>query len=262
MLLPTLFESVLPWIAKTALITTPTLLAEDPEIGKCSGSILLGVIKIDGDSDTTGVNGTADAIYRREHDRFTGGFWLNLQEDKSRHAAGNSSVSQRRVGGKLKYDYFVSKRTYVWGQGSVETDKAADLDTRTTISAGLGHQFFENEAWIGPGTWSLQGEAGLAWIDDKFVQATSQDDSYMSARLAYGAEYKPNDKWVFTQTAELFPSIEESDDMLAKLDTRAKVSLTEKMLAQLRWYWVWDNTPAAGTSRTNDTYELSIGWSF
>ncbi|MCE9595207.1 MAG: DUF481 domain-containing protein [Planctomycetes bacterium] len=228
----------------------------EPKEPKWTGSVSLGASIADGDSDTRSASSTADAEYRRENDRFKLGFAWNYQQDKN----ATPSITQRRSLFKAQYDYFFSKRTYGLVQASAEADKAADLALRTTIGVGAGHQFLEDEAWIGEGTWKVSAEVGVTHIDEDFDVA--KDNDYMSARAAYSAAWTPNAKWGLSQTCEIFPSLEDSDDLLIKLDTRGKMALTEKMFGQLQWLWTYDNTPATGLSRTNDIYALTIGWSF
>lgn len=239
-----------------------TLAAQDPAPAaqpvepKWTGAVSLGASVFDGDTDTRTANATADAEYRREHDRTTVGFYWNYQEDKN----ATPSITQRRTGLKAKYDYFFSKRTYGLVQASAENDKAADVKLRTTIGVGAGHQFLEDEAWIGSGTWKVSAEAGIAQFDEDFDVA--KDNDYITARAAYKAEWAASAKWGFFQSCEIFPSLEDSSDLFITLDTRGKVALTEKMFGQLQWKWTYDNTPAGNLSRTNDLYALTIGWSF
>lgn len=227
-----------------------------PAEPKWTGAVSLGASLFDGDTDTRNANATADAEYRREKDRFTFNFWWNYQEDKN----ATPSITQRRTGLKGKYDYFFTKKTYGLAQASAENDFATDVKLRTTIGVGVGHQFLEDESWIGSGTWKVLLEAGVSMFDEDFYNA--QDSDYVAARGAYNLDWKPSAKWGLTQTYEIFPSLEDSSDVFMTLDTRGKIALTEKMFAQLQWKWTYDNTPAGTLSRTNDLYALSVGWSF
>ncbi len=242
-------ESVAPAVQTPAAPAAPV----EP---KWTGSVSIGASLTEGDTALRSGSATADAEYRRENDRTKAGFWWNYQEDKN----ANPRITQRKTGIKLQYDYFFSKRTYGLIQGSAENDFAADIDLRTTIGVGLGRQFFDSEEFIGPGTWKLSAELGATNFDEKHYVA--KDDDHIAARAAYNADWKASDKWDFTQTFEAFPSLERGEDILTKLDTRAKVTLTAKMFAQLQWLWTWDNTPAPGTHRNNNLYAITVGWSF
>jgi len=234
-------------------LVLPTARAQDPEPvkGRWTGSITAGGIVTSGNSETRNGNATADAEYRREKDRVTLGFLWNYAEEKN--TTGSWNLTDRRTSGKAKYDYFFTEKTYGLVQTSAEADEAADLDLRWTLGAGVGRQFQESERW------KLSAEAGLAWFDEEY-ETTS--DEYVAGRLAYNAAWKPHRVWELGQTGELFPSLEDSDDVNAKVDTRAKVSFTESMFGQLQWVFDWDNTPATGKEREDHRFLLSVGWKF
>jgi putative salt-induced outer membrane protein YdiY len=223
-----------------------------PGESKWTGAVAVGIIATDGNTETTTATATADAEYRRAKDRTTAGLWWNYQSDQN--VAAGSSVIQRKSGIKGKYDYFFSKKTYGLVQASLENDLQADIDLRTTVGAGLGRQFREDE------NFKLSGELGLSWFQEQF--RSSPDDDYLAARAAYNVDYKPNKKWNFLHSAEYFPSLEDTDDIYIRLDSKARATLTEKMFAQLQWVFDWDNTPAPGKERADNRYMLSLGWTF
>ncbi len=231
---------------------TPTTVAladpDGPVMNKWTGAVNAGASISSGNTDATNASAGADAEYRREKDRTTLKFQWNYAEDED-------TVTQRRVYGSAQYDYFISDKTYALAQTSGEYDTKANLDLRATLGVGVGQQFRDDEKW------KLSGEAGLTYFDENFVGSVD-DDSYVAARLAYGVEYKAIEKWLLSQTGQVFPSLEDSDDIYAKLDTKARVSLTEKMFAQVEWIYSWDNTPATGADRVDNLYLFTLGWSF
>ena len=64
------------------------------------------------------------------------------------------------------------------------------------------------------------------------------------------------------QFTEIFPSLDESDDINGRMDTRAIYQMTEDMIAQFQWVWDWDNTPAAGRDRSDNLFLVTVGWIF
>lgn len=229
-------------------ITAALADADKPVMHKWTGAVNAGATIATGNTDSTNATAGADAEYRREKDRTTLKFQWNYSED-------DDVVTQRRIYGSAKYDYFLNEKTYALAQTSGEYDSKANLDLRMTLGVGVGRQFRDDEDW------KLSGEAGLTYVDENFV-GSSDDASYPAARLAYGVEYKAIEKWLLGQTGEIYPSLEDSEDVYAKLDTKARVSLTEKMFAQLEWIYSWDNTPATGADRVDNLYLFTLGWSF
>lgn len=242
--------SVEPLLAPALL---PSTAAENPVPppgeSKWSGAISLGASKSTGNTERTTVSATGDAELRHAKDRTTVGLVWNYASE------GDVGVTQRRVLGNAKYDYFIEPKTYLLAQTSGESDSNADLKLRATLGAGVGHQFREDEQW------KLSGEGGLAYFDEDFTGSESDAD-YIAARLAYKAEWKSDTKWTLAQTGEVFPSLESREDVYSKLDTRVRLALTDKMFAQFQWLFTWDNTPAQGADRADNLYLLTLGWSF
>jgi putative salt-induced outer membrane protein YdiY len=200
-----------------------------------------------GNTETRSASATADGTYRREKDRtILGAFWSYQDDD--------TGVTQRSTGAKAQYDYFFSEKTYGLAQIRAESDYQADLDLRLIFGVGIGRQLVENAVH------KFSTEAGLSWFDENY--GNSPDQSYLAARLAYTWDWNINKDWVFAQNGELYPSLEYAEDVYAKLDSRIKVSLTEKMFAQGQWVMDWDNTPAIGKDRMDNRYLLTLGWSF
>ena len=240
----------------TPIVPTPTVSApqdeppaEEAEAGKpkWEGAVTVGINATDGNSDIQKASVTADAVKKLEKERYTLGFSWNFSEEEG-------VVSQRKTFGKAQYDRFVNDKLYWLAQASAESDFKAGVELRTTIGAGVGYQFKDTEKL------KLSGEAGLTWFNEELKPNVEND--YVAARLAYNWAYLPSESWSIEQSGQVFPSVEDSDDVYSKVDTRAKVTLTESMFAQVQWVWDWDNTPAPGNEKSDHLYLLTIGWKF
>ena len=207
----------------------------------------VGAIVSTGNNETRSASATGDAVYRREKDRTTLGAFWNYQDD-------DTGVIKRQTKGSAKYDYFFTPKTYALAQTSAENDYSADLNLRFIIGSGLGRQFIENTEH------KFSAEAGLSWFDENYYN--SQDANYLAARAAYTWDWNIDKDWTLFNAGAIYPSLEDSQDVYANLDTRLKVVLTEKMFAQAQWVMDWDNTPATGKDRLDNRYLLTIGWSF
>jgi len=219
------------------------------------GSVTAGMILTTGNSETKNATISAEAKWKQDVDRVTLSALWNYQGDET-------GVIQRRVFGQAQYDHFLSDDTYAYAMANGNHDFNAALDLRWTAGAGLGHQFRADEEW------NVNGEAGLSYIDEDYAPTTDDpsgrgsDNEYVAARLAYNLDYLASEKWEFGHGGQIFPSLEDGDDIYARWDTRLKVNLTEAMFAQLQWIWDYDNTPAAGKDRNDHLIAATIGWSF
>ncbi|MDP6407881.1 MAG: DUF481 domain-containing protein [Planctomycetota bacterium] len=227
-------------------------LAEDAEVPAWTGGVTLGLFDASGNTVRSSANLTAEAERRREEDRTTFGAWWSWAEEEG--DAGASSVSERRVGGKAQYDHFFTEETYAYGNGTAEMDHKANLDLRWTVGAGYGRQFREEEDL------KVSAEVGLSWFNEDFGAAPG--DEYATVRAAYSVDWVPREKWTLSQGAEVFPSIEETDDVYTKLDSRVRYDVSGSMYAQFQWVWDWDNTPAAGLERSDHRLFVTVGWTF
>jgi putative salt-induced outer membrane protein len=227
-------------------------LEEASEEPAWSGGVTIGLFDASGNTVRSSANLTGDAERRREEDRTTFGAWWSWAEEEN--TAGLSSVSERRVGGKAQYDRFFSGPSYVYGNASADADHKANLDLRWTVGAGYGRQFREEEAL------KVSAELGLSWFNEAFGAAAANE--YATVRVAYNIDWVPQEKWTLSQGAELFPSIEASDDVYTKLDSRVRYDVNGSIYAQLQWVWDWDNTPATGLERSDQRVFVTVGWTF
>jgi len=166
-----------------------------------------------------------------------------------------STTNVSNYGTSLKYDYFWSKKTYMFGNGTGKIDHVADLDLRYTAGAGVGYQWKETEK-VKWGT-----ELGLSYVDENFQDDTADAD-FVAARLASNLTWQVSTSAAFEQVAEVLPSLEDSEDTIAKLDNRLKLNITGKWIAQIQYVLEFDNSTPPGVEETDHRIVLGIGWSF
>lgn len=221
-----------------------------------NGSVTAGATLTTGNNETKSASLSAEANWQEDADRFSIGAFWNYQSDDT------SGVVQRRVYALGQYDHFLNDKTYSFVNGSGEHNFASDLDMRYTVGVGLGHEFRNDDKWL------INGEAGVSYIDEDFGPTAADptgnagDNEYIAARLAYDMAYLAGENWEFAHGGQIFPSLEDADDVYARWDTRVKANLTETMFAQIQWIWDYDNTPAPGADRNDSLFALTIGWTF
>ncbi|HVS18724.1 MAG TPA: DUF481 domain-containing protein [Planctomycetota bacterium] len=234
--------------------TQPAQEAEEGPPQGWTGSVTAGATITSGNSESRGGNATANAELRREDDRFSFGF-LWLFAENSNNPTDTWQITDRRTTGWGQYDYFFSEKTYGFAKAQLENDLQMALDLRQTYSVGLGRQIRETEDF------KLSGELGLAWVEQSF-KTPDDDVEYLAARAAYNVDWVISEVWSFGQNGEIFPSLESSDDVNAKLNTRLKAAFGESMFGQLQWLYDWNNSPATGAERVDNQFLFSIGFKF
>lgn len=195
-----------------------------------------------------------DASRRSEADRISFDAAWDYGQDKDQNTR-EWTLTQRRTGGGLKYDYFLTKRWYALATARVLGDTLAQLDLRFTSGAGLGY------TWIEDGKTTFVTEAGLSYLNENYRTADPSVD-YVAIRAAYKLTHELSKTSRVVHGVEAFPSTEYSDDVYLQSKSELVTSLTDSMLASISHVFDYDNTPASGQERGDHRVLLSIGWSF
>ncbi|MBM3961264.1 MAG: DUF481 domain-containing protein [Planctomycetes bacterium] len=195
-----------------------------------------------------------DASRRSDADRISFDASWDYGQDKDQNTR-QWTLTQRRTGGGLKYDYFLTKRWYALATARVLGDTLAQLDLRFTSGAGLGY------TWIEDGKTTFVTEAGLSYLNENYRTADPSVD-YVAIRAAYKLTHEFSKTSRIVHGVEAFPSTEYSDEVYLQSKTELVTSLTDSMLASVSHVFDFDNTPATGQERGDHRVLLSIGWSF
>lgn len=251
-----------PTLAQTQTVPAPSL---DPHSGaiefqdpvadpgpKWSGSVNASASISEGNTNRRTAGVGANAERRGEDDRLTLGFSWNYSDEKD--STNTRTISQRRTRGDAKYDYFLTEKTYAYTNVSAENDRFSDLDLRFVAGAGAGRQFREDVDF------KFSAEVGVAYYDES--RKVGMDTDYVAARIAYHLESIPRENVTFLQDVEALPSLEQSDDVYVRKDSRLRLTLTDKMFTQFQWILDYDNTPATGLDRIDHLFLIGVGWEF
>ena len=227
--------------------------AINPPREKWTGSVTAGGLVTRGNSNTESLSLSAAATRRGADDRISlsGGYFFSRQEDPD---TGDKETTVDNWFAAGKYDYFLSKKLYLYGLMRIERDRIADLDLRLAPSVGLGYQ------WVEGPVWNFNTEAGIGWVYEDYE--TGDSDEHVAARLAYHYDRKINDKVSFIHNAEYLPSLEDLDDFNVIADAGVRAALTETMFTDFKIEYRYDATPAPGADKNDVRYILGVGWAF
>lgn len=229
---------------------------------KWEGSVKLNGLWTEGNTDRRAIGASLEATRRAEIDRISVDAAWDYSEDKDNSTTatrGTWTLNQRRTGGGLKYDYFLSKRWYALATARVLGDTLANIDLRFTAGAGLGY------TWIEDSTTTFLTELGLSYFNENFRVVTPPAPSsvdYLAARAAYKLSHAFTEKTKLVHGVEAYPSLENGKDTYLQAKTEIVTSLTDSMIASIAHVLDYDNTPAAGFDRMDNRVLLSVGWSF
>jgi putative salt-induced outer membrane protein YdiY len=241
-----------------AFVAVPASSEVDEEnLNKWKGGFNAGGSISTGNTSQKNANAALDMQRRSETDRWTIGASWNYGQEKNL-ATGVKTTSQRRLGGLVQYDYFLTEKSYALANASGENDLLADLRLRATVGVGYGYQFKEDE------NWKLAAEVGVGWYKKDYYN--SPDEEYPNGRLAYNWELRfgkgETKNWIAAQDFMVLPSLESSEQIYTRLDTRLRYDMSASWYVQLQHIWEWDNTPAAGLRRDDNRVLAAVGYSF
>ena len=228
-----------------------------PEPPSWVGALGLGSSIATGNTNTRAVNFTFDAVLDRSQvaasNRWTLKGWYNYSDEKTDGVPGSKAIANNLYG-MVKYDQFLTPKNYLFGNASGEEDELQDLDLRAIVGAGYGRQFRDDEVLI------LAGELGLAYRKETYEDAPNS--SGPNGQLSANIDWKFRKGWALMNASQIYPSLEDKNDVYAKVDTRLRTELNEDLFLQLQWVFDWNNAPATGKDTVDNRVILTIGWSF
>ena len=190
----------------------------------------VGLTNERGNTDTDQYRIDAEFIARTVKHRFTIGGELNNER-----ANRETTVSNWK--GYGKYDYFIKPKWFLYASSLFENDKFADLDLRTTLGAGGGHQFFESEEL------NLSASAGLAYINENFIVA--EDEAFPGAQWI--VRY---DQFFFNKSVQLFHtnngyiSFDDTSNWLINTRQGLRFPVYKGFITTLQYNFEYNNDPS------------------
>ena len=216
---------------------------------KVTGRINAGVDIKRGNTDTDAYHIDGEVIARTEANRYTIGAEANREEESEQKTADNWLLY-------TGYDHFFSQKWFFYTNANFEQDDFKDLDLRTTVGAGAGHQFFETEEK----NLSLRG--GLAYVNEDY-SVESQDKDYTAGRWAVKYE-----QFFFERFIQLFHlhegvvSLEDTEDIFIRTRTGVRLPLKKGFNTTLQYNWDWDNSPAPDKDKVDERYLFTVGYTW
>jgi putative salt-induced outer membrane protein YdiY len=209
----------------------------------------VGITLERGNTDTDNRHLDGELVARTDKNRFIIGGEINKEKDRGQ----TSSDNWRAYG---KYNYFMTRKWFLFANTLFESDKFKDLDLRTTLGAGVGHNIFESEEL------NLNMAVGPAYIKENFIEA--QDKEFGAAQwiIRY-------DQYFFNQRLQLFHnnngywSLSDSNNWLIYTRQGFRFPLYKGLTATFQYNYDYDNEPSEDAEEKWDSKLLFLlGWQF
>jgi putative salt-induced outer membrane protein YdiY len=157
--------------------------------------------------------------------------------------------------GSANYDRFLSERRFVYVRGSLEHDRAKDIDRRASLGAGYGVQLLEEPAA------NLSVRAGLDHVVVERIVGPREE--YPAFGWGVTAAFSPfGPRLQLFHEHEGFWNLEETDVVVVRSKTGLRVPLIERLNATAQLNVDWERQPAAGRRSTDSTLLLGVDYAF
>jgi putative salt-induced outer membrane protein YdiY len=223
-------------------------------VPKWTGQISAGLTKTTGNTHTETRNLSVSAVRRSENDRIT----LGMDYARGRQTdtiTGTKRIIEDWWRSRGKYDYFVSKKLYAYGDGRYEKDAVALLERRVLIGGGAGYQ------WIETDKTKFRTEIGAASLYEKF-DSVLESNSEMSLQAGYNLDRKLCKTVEFINDLTFYPSVQQFSNYYLTTTAELRASLTPRMFGNFKVIFNFDETPAPDRGKTDVKYILGVGLSF
>jgi hypothetical protein len=199
-----------------------------------------------GNSDAKELDYKVNSTWRSIEDRFTLKLIGEVDEAKNIKNEDNLTI----VG---KYDRFTGDDNY-WGVNlSLETDDFADLDLRSYIGPYYGRQLFDKPIF------ELSAEAGLAYVDEKFIVAEDQDYPGANWNIKASSNYLGGRSRLYLDHVGVW-NLNTTEDLILNTTLGLSFPLLGDLEAAAEILLEYDSGAVEGIEELDQTYRFRIGY--
>jgi hypothetical protein len=192
---------------------------------------------------------TLSAAYARgntEDDQLHGEAQLDARARAYRYAV--SALADRREGltawrGGASYDRFLEADRFAYTRGSLERDRAKDIERRATAGAGLGADLHE----------FLSVRAGLDYV--ALERYAGPDERYPALGWGVKARYEP---WFHEH--EGFWNLEDTGSVSVRSKTGVRFPVWQRLALRVQLNVDWEREPAPGRRSTDSTLLVGVDY--
>lgn len=210
------------------------------------GTLSAGGNLTGGNTDTAAFNGATRWTIRTDWHRV-------LLEGKYNYAEVGNRVTARNSLGSAKYDFFVSKHTFLNAEALFEKDTFQSLVLRSTYSVGVGYQFLDTDRH------KLAVVGGLSHVSEDY--STVPDTETPSLRWGVRWEYA-----LVPDMVKLFHKHEGYQDFMTRsavrffADQGVRVAVYQNLFLNFEFDLRYNGAPAPGRKPTDEAYIFGLGY--
>jgi len=233
---------VQPGVGREAVVVFwKTIKSINPPPSKWSGNLTIGGNRQSGNTDRFSSSVGAEGTRKTEKDRINLRFLINSAEE-------DDTLTARNRYGALKYDYFVSRKTFAYLGIEMLSDDFKDLNLRTVVGPGVGYQFWDLPAV------SLLLEFGITYFAEDYDLVPDADDQWISGRASIGLTVKLTSFLAFDEKIIYYHNLEDSSDYQVRNEASLNSVLGSNWSLKLRNIFERNSMPpATSAAEKNDS---------
>lgn len=207
----------------------------------------IGLVISNGNSDTRNLNTLVESTYKKA-----------LVQHHASLKLANEEAEEETTKDQIDLDYgykrFISDRWFVAGNAEYFVDELKDIDSRITLGAGAGYQFWD-------ATFSaLSAEAGISAVQED-IDGVEENNPAFRVAVDYKRLFLANRLELFHKQSVLFiPDSDRGEVISASTGLRYALSNNIDTIARVDLNH--ETKPAPGNSKTDATYTLGVGIKF
>lgn len=215
---------------------------------KTSGNVNVGMTSSSGNKDARLIHADGKLTARRGRTRYNARAELNFRREDGEELANDALL-------KVKHDYFIRKKWFLYTSAGFEHDTAKELNLRTDLGTGAGYQIVDTARA------AVSVEGGVSYVIDDFAEG--EDSSYGALRWSSDLRYDPVlKKLSLFHFHELLGAVTSSDGMVARTRTGARYFMGNGFITTAQVKFDWDSDPAPGEEESDTTWMLTLGYAW
>jgi hypothetical protein len=213
-----------------------------------AGRALLSAAYTRGNVDSDQVHVEGDFTARAREYRY------NLSGRADRRSAAAVEENTAWLAG-ASYDRFLDERQFAYIRGSLEHDRAKDVDQRLAAGVGYGLQLLETPAA------SVSVRGGLDYV--AVERLAGPQERYPALGWGVKASYAPwGPRLELFHEQEGFWNLEDTDVVILRSKTGLRLPLVERLNATAQVNLDWEREPVPGSVSTDSTLLLGVDYVF
>ena len=210
------------------------------------GNLNLGGNQTTGNSETQAANLSGSLTLRQNRSR------INMTVKHNRGQAKGQTTAQNTSGG-FRYDYYLRRQLYLIGDQFFESDRFQNLDIRSTSTAGLGYDFFDEKSR----TLSVGG--GPTLVYQHFSTAPATVTPALTWLISWYREFRGGDVKLFHKH-QGFRDVGSSTAFRLNADQGIRIKVWGDLALNVEYDLRYNTQPAAGRKGFDSTFIFGVSY--